>query len=945
MPSATSLEKTGTTPVFNLLHNKVGQLAVSRFSEPTPIQQQAIPAILSGKNTLVISETGSGKTESVLLPVFSKLMESEHKPIAVLYITPMKSLNRDMLERILWWANKLEFGVSVRHGDTTTSERKLQTEHPDEIFIITCEQLQAMLTGKRLREHLRNIKYIIVDEVHELVNSKRGIQLTLALERLKQLADKPQMIALSATIGSPELAAKFIFADGKFEIVNAIAGKALDIKVESPFPTKEDCVLAEKVFIGEAVAARLRRIYELMKENKAVLAFTNTREAAEILSSRLRLLDSEFPHEVHHSSLSKEVRVRAETDFKSQKLKALISTSSLQLGIDIGAIDLVLQYQSPRTVTQLLQRVGRSGHGIGRLSKGIIISAEVDDIFEASVIAKRALAGELEPLRPHTKSMDVLAHQLIGLANDEFRIDPKRAYEIVKRAWPYRDLTEKEFYGLLNFMTELKLVWSDAGLSRGRRGLQYYFDNLSVIPDNRTYRVIDMTVNAPVGSLDEEFVAEHNIPGSTFIVRGKPWRIISVEEEKIYVEPANEIESAIPAWEGELIPVPFAVSQEVGQLRALIAKDLNKDMKSSEISEHIREKYPVSAPSATKMIDLIKRQLTKWPVPDDRNIVLESFGEHIVLHAAFGSSTNETLARFISALLAAEYGDAVNSRCDPYRIIFSGCKAEDVRRVLTSYKAEDVSTILEKSLPRSSLFKRRFVQVAKRFGALRKGADLTRINVDKLVELFWGSPIHSETMAELYTEKLDVEKAAEVLAGIQAGKIKIVDTQGMSPIAELGFRYELHDIAKPDRPEKEIFKLFSQRLMNTRVRIVCVNCGKYSVSSTVKEVDDEPRCPSCHSKLMAVVYPGATESQEIVKKRLKGKTLTDDEQKKLERIKRSADMVIVYGKKAVIALAGRGVGPQTAARILARMHRNDDAFYKDILNAEREFIRTKKFWS
>lgn len=930
---------------FELLHPKLAALAKERFGKPTEIQRLAIPGITSGKNTLIISSTGSGKTESALLPIFSKIVETNPKPISLLYISPLRSLNRDLLERILWWANKLEFGVTVRHGDTTAHERKLQTEHPDEIFIITCEQLQAMLTGKKLREHLRNVKYIIVDEVHELVNSKRGVQLTLALERLKQLCGQPQTIALSATIGSPEIAGRFIFAGEKFEIINAVAGKALELNVESPFPTKADYLLAEKIFIGESVAARLRRIYELMKENRAVLAFTNTREAAEILSSRLRLLDKNFPAEVHHSSLSKEVRVRAETDFKNQKLKAIIATSSLQLGIDIGAIDLVLQYQSPRTVTQLVQRVGRSGHGIGRVSKGIIISAEVDDIFEAAVIGRRALAGELELLRPHIKSMDVLAHQLVGLAGDEFRIDPKRAYEIVRRAWPYKDLTEKEFHDILNFMTQLKLAWSETGLSRGRRGLQYYFDNLSVIPDNRTYRVIDMTVNAPVGSLDEEFVAEHNIPGSTFIVRGKPWRIISVENEKIYVEPANEIESAIPAWEGELIPVPFAVSQEVGQLRSEIARDIDRNLKQADITEKIRQKYPVSGPTAAKMVGLMKRQLAKWPVPDDCTIVLESFGEHIVLHAAFGSTTNETLARFISALLAAEYGEAVNSKCDPYRIIFSGCRPDDVKKILLGYKPEDIRVILERSLPRSSLFKHRFVHVAKRFGALRKDADLTKINIDKLIELYWGSPIHAETLAELYTEKLDVKHAGEVLTGIRAGEIKIVPCAGLSPIAELGFRYELHDIARPDRPEKEIFKLFRQRLMNTRIRLVCVNCGKYSVSMTVRDVDDEPRCPSCHSKLLGAVYPGATESQEIVKKRLKGKPLSEDEQKKLERIKRSADMVIVYGKKAIIALAGRGVGPQTAARVLARMHRTEDEFYKDILNAEREFIRTKKFWS
>jgi ATP-dependent Lhr-like helicase len=930
--------------VFNILGNTVKELAVSRFQKPTLVQELAIPKIIEGKNVLVIAETGSGKTESTLLPIFSKLTSAEYAPIAVLYVTPLKSLNRDLLDRLLWWCNKLDIDVAVRHGDTNQYERKMQVEHPPHILISTMEQIGAMIVGKRFREHLKNVKFIVIDEIHEVVNSKRGVQLTLSLERLKKLCGNPQIICLSATVGNPDLAAKFIFSENNYEIVNAISPKSIELKVESPYPTKEDEIIAEKIFIGGSVVARLRKIRDLILEHRSTLAFTNTREAAEILSSRLRLLDKNFPHDIHHSSLSKEVRIKAEKDFKEEKLKCLIATSSLQLGIDIGTVDLVLQYQSPRTVTQLTQRVGRSGHGIGRLSKGIIIASEGDDIFESCVIARKALRGELEPLRIHQKSFDVLTQQIIGFLIENYSIDPKETYETIKKAYPFRDLKEEEFSNLVNFLdTQLRLVFIDNGIKRRRKAFEYYFDNLSVIPDQKNYKVIDTTSNTFVGTLDEEFIASHGDVGSSFIVKGRPWKILSVEDGKVLVEGVEDIESAIPAWEGELIPVPFDVAQEVGILRREIKNMLEESLSNNEIIEKIKKKYPVSSQSTARMIQLIKRQIKKYPLPDEKNIFIERFQDYIVLHTLFGSLVNETLSRFISAILSAEHGEIVTSKTDPYRIILKGCNTEEIKKILFDYKSEDVEILLEKSLPRSSLFKFRFIHIAKRFGAISKKASFDTINLDRLIDVYWNSPIHKETLQEIFTEKLDLDKTKEILEKIQNKEIKINNFEGLSPLAELGFRYELQDVARPDRPEKEIFKIFKNRLLNSKVRLLCINCGKYSMVEIVKDIK-ELRCSHCQSKLIAVLKPHREEAQNIVKKWLKGVELTDEEKIKLEFIKKSADLVIDCGKDAAIVLAGRGIGPQTAIRILYKPRRNEDDLFKHILEAEREFIKNKKYW-
>jgi len=930
--------------VFNILDNRIKELAVSRFEKPTAIQELAIPKVLEGKNVLVIAETGSGKTESVMLGLFDKLIRQEHQPIALLYITPMKALNRNLMDRLLWWCNKLDIDISVRHGDTTQYERKLQLEHPPQILISTPEQIGAMLVGKRFREHLKNIKYIVIDEIHEIVTSKRGVQLTLSLERLKRYCGEPQIVALSATVGSPEIAAKFIFSDKKYEIINVISPKDISLKVESPYPNKEDILIAENIFIGDSVVARLRRIRDLILEHHSTLAFTNTREAAEILSSRLRMFDKNLQHEIHHSSLSKEVRIKAEKEFKEEKLKSLITTSSLQLGIDIGSIDLVLQYQSPRTVTQFLQRTGRSGHGIGRTSKGIIIAGEGDDIFESVVIAKKSLKGELEQLKIHKSSMDVLTQQIIGLSIEDYGIDTKTTFDIIKRAYPFKDLKEEEFKILLNFLDlQLRLIFSDNGIKRRRKAFEYYFENLSVIPDQKSYKIIDTASNSFVGTLDEEFIASHGDTDSTFIVKGRPWKILSVENEKVFVESVDDIESAIPAWEGELIPVPFDVAQEVGILRSEIESMLKKNIKSNEIIENLKKVYPVSSQAAVKMIQLIKNQIKKYPLPDEKNILIETFQNYVVLHTLFGSLVNETLSRFISAILSADYGEIITSKTDPYRIIIKGCSVDDIKKVLFGYKPEDVEIVLEKSLPRSSLFKFRFVQVAKRFGAISKKASFETINIDRIIDVYWNSPIHKETLSELFIEKLDLDKSKEILGRIQNKEIKIKSFEGLSPLAELGFRYELHDVAKPERPEKEIFKVFKNRILNSKVRLICLNCGKYSLIETVKDIK-ELRCSHCQSKLIAVLKPQREESQKIIKKWLKGIELTDEEKEKLEFIKKSADLAIVYDKYAAIVLAGRGIGPQTAIRILSKPRKNEDDLFKYILEAEREFIKNKKYW-
>jgi len=432
---------------WSMLSGKMQEKIAKRgFGSPTSVQKEGIPAILEGGNILLMAPTGLGKTETTLLPVFDLWLKSEHKPISILYITPMKSLNRDLQKRIIWWSKELDLDSSVRHGDTTQYERGMQAENPPDMLISTPEALQSMLVGKKLREHLSNVKWLIIDEVHEIVSSKRGVQLSVALERLKEViraADNPmpQIIGLSATVGSPTEVAAYITAGAPCKIVDTMHVRSLRLKVEAPKPNDDDYKIAPQIFMTPQTASRVRRIHELMKEKESVLAFTNTRESAEVISSRLRAYDKELKVETHHSSLSKDFRIKAEESFKSGEIKSLVCTSSLELGIDIGSIDFIIQFMSPRQVSKLLQRLGRSGHTAKGTSDGVIISSDPDDCFESAAIAKLALEGKIEPSRLYGKSLDVLMHQIVGLSLEEYNIPMERAFGIVRRAYPFRSLT------------------------------------------------------------------------------------------------------------------------------------------------------------------------------------------------------------------------------------------------------------------------------------------------------------------------------------------------------------------------------------------------------------------------------------------------------------------------------------------------------------------------
>ncbi len=945
-----------TEPPFNSFCKPLQEaLEKMGFKEATEPQRQAIPLIHAGENVLLIAPTGTGKTEAALLPIFDQLLRNSHllgSGTSILYVTPLRALNRDILRRMAWLAEELGIKVAVRHGDTSVSERRRQALTPPDMLITTPETLQIILPARVMRRHLRQVRWVVVDEVHELVGDKRGVQLSVALERLKDLTGRDfQRVGLSATIGSPGKVKAFLQGSGReVKVVYVPMPRDTELWVEVPVASERDEEEARRLKVTVEVAARLRRLVELIEGHRSVLVFTNTREAAELLASRLRAARPDLSVEAHHGSLSREARVEAEAGLKEGEVKALVCTSSLELGIDVGHVDLVIQYMSPRQVTRLVQRVGRSGHRAWEAPRGVVLALMADDVLESAVIASKALRSELEQVEVHERPLDVLAHQLVGLCLDRRRVRVEEAYELVRRTWLYHGLTWEDFEAVVGYLEERGFIRRrDSWLSpRPDKAWAYYFENVSMIPDTRRFTVVEIASRRRIGELDEEFVAVHGRPGLVFILAGRPWRLVGVGEEEVLVEEVEDVAGAIPSWVGELIPVPFEVAQEVGRARRMVAEALLKGLDPMEALHDL----PMDEAAREKAVAVVKEQLASGvPLADDRRVVVEGLGRMVVVHACLGSKVNEALGMLLAGVLSGRLGESVGYRSDPYRVLLlfsrevKGGMVADVLKELGGEEVEDSLKALVKS---SDLYCWRLLHVARRFGVV--GRDVKLSSAKRLSKLLEGSLMERAAVEEVLVDKLDAVRLSEVLKKVASGEVAIEVYEGSLEAGVSPMAYYIidaaapHGIMPPAKPVRLLLDMLKQRLMEKDVKLLCMFCGQWESVRKVGYLPEEIKCPRCGAKFVAVTWKGDEELARALRKHLKKQRLTKEEQEALRRGQLSAGLVLTYGRKAAIAMAAKGVGPHTASRILGRPHRSEDDFYLDILQAEREYAATRAFW-
>ncbi|MCD6559279.1 MAG: DEAD/DEAH box helicase [Palaeococcus sp.] len=907
--------------------------AISERFQLNELQLRAFNEVSRGRNVLIIAPTGSGKTESAFLPVINEILERNLEPISALYIAPIKALNRDLLERLRWWGDRVGLSVEVRHGDTSQYAKARQVRNPPHVLIITPETLGILMTMKSMRKHLGNVKFVIIDEIVELVDNKRGVQLSLALERLSKIASF-QRIGLSATVGNEEEVREWL--KGHVTVKPSLK-KEYRIKVLFPQPDERDRDLAKQLKISLEVATRLRILWEILERYERALVFTNTRQFAEILAHRLKAWGKAV--EVHHGSLSKEARIQAEKALKEGKIKALICTSSMELGIDIGDVDVVVQYMSPRQVNRLIQRVGRSKHRLGEVSEGYIIATNVEDYLESLIIAKRAVKGKLEKIHIYENALDVLAHFIVGLLMEYRHLGKREIYETARMAYPYRNLTWEEFEGVLNVLRNSYLVGYDEEkdvLYLKRGSFKYYYENLSTIPDEVSYRVLNISSNHIIGRLDESFVMDLE-EGMEFIMHGRSWIVLGIDEDArlLKVRESKSLESAIPSWEGEMIPVPFEVALEVGRLkRELIfnfemAKRFLRDVEFMENELKIAER-------------ILRKQ---DPLGTDRDVGIESLSKALVIHADFGNRANEALGRFIWAFLSSRYGKVFTMKAQAHVIVFKTPFQLNPKEV-SEYFFQDgraLEYIISRGIRDSNVYRWRMLNVAKRIGALRREAKIRRVD-----RLFSGTVIEKETLNEVFHDKVDVEEASKVLEDIQRGMIRIKGRIAgeASPLARINMSVGGEFLVSGGLERDEILELFKRRILDTDVVLICTNCGWKSQTKTsrLKNRLKEWKCPKCGSLMLAVAHPIDSEIFiKYLKKMKRGEKIDKEEEKAYRKLLKASDLIQTYGWDAILALASYGVGPDTAARILGQY--KGEALLVALLEAERTFIKNRKFWS
>jgi ATP-dependent Lhr-like helicase len=638
------------------------------FDAPTPAQERGWPAIASGKHTVIQAPTGSGKTLAAFLWALDRAVPGEG--IQVLYVSPLKALNYDVERNLRGPLAGIgsELTIGVRTGDTPAKERAAMLRNPPDILITTPESLFLLLTS-RARETLRTVRFVILDEVHAVAGTKRGAHLALSLERLERLTAEPvQRIGLSATQRPLDEIGRFVSGGRDIELVDAGRAKELDLRVVVPVEDMREP--GEGNSIWPSIYPELLRLVE---SHRSTIVFVNNRRLAERLALRLNELAEREIARAHHGSLAREQRVEVEELLKRGEIPALVATSSLELGIDMGAVDLVIQVESPKSVARGLQRVGRAGHRLDEPSKGRIFPKFRADLLESAVVAERMRAGAIEETRVPRNPLDVLAQQIVAVSADE-EISVDELHELVRRAYPFRDLSRKQLENVLDMLAgrypseefaELRprIIWDRVrGFVRGREGARRLaVTNAGTIPDRGLFGVYLVEGGGRVGELDEEMVYEARA-GQTFLLGASTWRIEEITRDRVLVSPAPGIPGLVPFWKGEGVGRPFELGQAIGRTaRELVGLD------DARAVARLTEQHSLDERAAQNLLTYLREQEEATrAIPSDRTVVVERFRDEIgdwrlCILTPFGGRVHAPWSLALAARLRESLGLEVNA--------------------------------------------------------------------------------------------------------------------------------------------------------------------------------------------------------------------------------------------------------------------------------------------
>ncbi|MFN2635556.1 MAG: DEAD/DEAH box helicase [Gemmatimonadaceae bacterium] len=828
-------------------HPVVREWFEESFRKPSDPQQSGWPAIASGSNTLILAPTGTGKTLAAFLWEINDLIvrgstEALPNGVQLLYISPLKALNNDIQRNLDRPLTELrarfaaagkefpEIRVGVRTGDTSAAARARMLRKSPHILITTPESLNIMLTSLRGRGMFSGTRAVIVDEIHAIAGTKRGAHLALTLERLEALVDSPpQRIGLSATQKPLEEVARFLGgcydgSEGKsfrpVQIVDCGMTKEMQISVESP--------VADLGNIGGSIwPAVAPLVLRHIRASKTTLVFVNNRAQAEKIAARVNALAEEEIALPYHGSLARERRFGLEERLKAGSLRALVTTSSLELGIDIGSVDLVIQLQSPKRVAAALQRVGRAGHTLGAPSRGILVPTFRDDAVEIAAIVAAMRVGDVEPTHVVQNALDVLAQAIVAAVSvDDWKSDD--LFSLTRRAYPYHLLTRGAFDEVLSMLSgkypsdiaaelEPRITWDKVSdrLIGTRAARMTAVISGGTIPDRGLY-----TVNLPdrtrLGELDEEFVHESRM-GDVFQLGSSTWRIAAIEHDRVIVTPAPGTPARMPFWHGEYMARSLMLSQRVGALRRQLA--------DAPDEERLANEYGCDTATAGSLVKYIAAQrAATGVVPDDRNIVIEQFRDEtaavrIVIHAAFGGRINAPWGMALAQRMRESINNTdlqVQTTDDGIMLRLPDLGITPPIQSLLGLTGLEAEQLVMEEVGSTSLFGARFRMNAARALLLPRGNPRRRMplwlqrlkSLDLLqtVKQFPSFPILVETYREVLQEAFDMQGLKDTLAQIAAGDIRLhtVATDAPSPFAaSLQFGFVMDWLYGDDTPRAE----------------------------------------------------------------------------------------------------------------------------------------------
>jgi ATP-dependent Lhr-like helicase len=796
------------------------------FDGPTPAQELGWPAIARGGHTLIQAPTGSGKTLAAFLYGIDRLNPKPGEGLRLLYVSPLKALNYDIERNLRGPLAGLgsELRVGVRTGDTPQKERAAMVRKPPDVLITTPESLYLLLTSQA-RETLRGIETVIVDEVHAVAGTKRGAHLALSLERLDRLAHRPiQRIGLSATQRPLEEIGRFVAGGREIELVDAGRAKELDLKVVVPLDDMREPEEQQSIW-----PSIYPEILELVRAHRSTIVFVNNRRLAERLALRLNDLAEEEIARAHHGSLAREQRVEVEELLKKGEIPCLVATSSLELGIDMGAVDLVIQVESPKSVARGLQRVGRAGHELDAVSKGRIFPKFRADLLESAVVARRMLDGAIEETKIPRNPLDVLAQQIVAIcADEEIRVD--ELHELVRGAYPFADLSRVQLENVLDMLdgrypsdefAELRarVVWDrTAGVVKGRQGARRLaVTNAGTIPDRGLFGVHLVDGGGRVGELDEEMVYEARA-GQTFLLGASTWRIEEITRDRVLVSPAPGVPGAVPFWKGEGVGRPYELGEAIGATsRELVALSDEKGLARLQ-AEHMLDER-----AATNLLTFLREQEgATGAVPSDRTIVVERFRDEIgdwrlCILTPFGGRVHAPWALALGARLRASLGLETQAIWSDDGIAIHLPDADappPVDEVLL--EPDQIEELVTQELGDTALFGARFRENAGRSLLIprRRPGERTplwqqRLKAQSLLQVarrYPAFPIVLETYRECLQDVFDLPALKRLLQGLRTRQIDLVDveTASASPYAaSLLFDYVANYMYEDDTPAAE----------------------------------------------------------------------------------------------------------------------------------------------